>query len=496
MGAGPGDPELITLKGWRILREADTVIHDRLVSGEILRHAREGANLIEVGKRPGGPSFDQEEICRLLAERASAGEMVLRLKNGDPFVFGRGSEEALYLAERGVDFEVIPGLSSATAVPSSAGIPLTHRGLSRSVAIITGHTMEATGTPQHDWKGIVSGFDTLVILMGHGNLAWIVEKLLDAGMRPRKPAAAISWGTTSMEKVVLSPLADLPRALEQEKAGPPLILVIGETVGLGDRIRPCLSNKALSGKRVLIMRDEGSENGLARQLAANGARVLHVPAIRVEENPSAKVVAAFERGEGYDWVVFTSRNAVDLLFRHLERAGFDARVFFGSRLCAIGPGTAHALGRHHLRADAVPKTYSTRGLLSMLRKSGLAGEKILLVRSSLADHRLKKSLEKAGAMVEETHPYRVQVAEGEDPRLIEEFARGDVDVVLLTSPSTVAGLLNLIGGKRELLDGVTVGCIGPITAKSAQAAGIQVSFRAARYCDDGLIQALIDHLGR
>lgn len=496
VGAGPGDPELMTLKGLRLLKEADTVIHDRLVSAEILRHAREDATLIEVGKTPGGPSFDQEEICRLLVERASAGEKVLRLKNGDPFIFGRGGEEVLYLAEKGVDFEIVPGLSSAIAVPTSAGVPLTHRGLSRSVAILTGHTMEGEGFPDHKWEWVARGCDTLVVLMGHGNLARIVKKLQEAGIEPLKPAAAISWGTTPGEKVVFSSLADLPRRSEEEGVGPPLTLIIGETVRIGERIRPFLTEKALSGKKILLLSDERSGESLARDLSSAGGVVLHIPAIRVEENHDEKVSEFFGRNARYDWVIFTSKNAVDHLFRHLERAGSDARVFAGSSICAIGPGTARSLERHHLRADALPRTYSTRGVLSMLCKLGVEGKRVLLVRSNLSDPSLREALKRAGAEVEEIHPYRVRVVDREHVGLIDMLTRKEVDIVLLTSPSTVMGLLNMTGKRKELLKGLIMGCIGPVTARSALSAGIPVSFQAREYCDQGLVRALIDHLGR
>jgi uroporphyrinogen III methyltransferase/synthase len=496
VGAGPGDPLLITMRGWMALREADSVIYDRLASVELLREAKKGADLIEVGKKPGGPSCSQEEINLLLVERAMSGEKVVRLKNGDPFIFGRGFEEVLYLSKKGVDFEIIPGPSSATAVPACAGIPLTHRGLARSVAIITGHTMEGDGFPEHAWESLARGCDTLVILMGAGNLEKIADKLTEAGADPEKPAAAISWGATFREKVIIGSLGDLPRKLEAESPNAPVTLVIGDTVGLGDVIRRRLAEKLLREKTVLVPRKWDPEDGLTRLLVLEGAFVYNVPAIMVEEGSQSEIMEAFTGDVKYDLVIFTSKNSISHLFKHLWRCGFDARVLAGCLLCAIGPGTARALEDHGLRADLVPASFSTRGIQAALKNTSLEGARVLLARSNLSDQGLKGFLEKKGAEVREIHPYQVQLAAEIDHALVEALEKRKIDVILLTSPSTVSGLINLVGGKRELLRGLTVGCIGPVTARAARKAGIDVSFRASVYSNEGLVRALVDYLGR
>lgn len=492
VGAGPGDPHLMTLKGAALLREADVVVHDRLVPEEVLRLSGGRAKTVCVGKEPGGHTLTQEEINELLLREASAGRKVVRLKGGDPFLFGRGGEEMEYLTSRGVSVEVVPGVTSALAAPAYAGIPVTHRGVSRSLAVVTGRTCdgEADGV---DWEGIARSCDTVVVLMGRGSLGEVVTRLLAGGLSPGTPAAAVQWGATASQRTVLSPLDRLEHAVIEAGLGAPMVLVVGEVVALREKLS-WWERRPLFGKTVLLLRAAGQESGMACRLASLGARVVHVPAIHIRHNRHPSVEEALEGLRGFHWVVFTSPNAVTHFLQALRRRGKDARAFGDAKVLALGPATREALRDSGLWADLVPNRHSVEGIMEAFRGEDLRGVRFLLVRSDMAPSDLREFLQGKGASVREAHPYGVEVAEGPDPALIRRFRQGEIDVVLLTSPSTARGLHRLVGEDLETIARSAVGCIGPVTAEEAKRLGMQVAFTAEEHSGEGLVESLLRFL--
>ena len=362
VGAGPGDPGLITVAGRERLRRADVVVYDRLAHPALVAEAPADAERIYVGKASADHAVPQEEIGRLLVDRARAGKRVVRLKGGDPFVFGRGGEEADDLVAAGVEFDVVPGITSAIAVPAYAGIPITHRDAASSFAVVTGH--EAPGKPASriDWAALATGVDTLVFLMGRRALAEIAAQLIAEGRDPATPAAAIEWGTTPRQRTVAAPLSELADAAEAAALSPPTVIVVGDVVALRERLR-WYDDRPLFGKRVLVTRTRAQAGKLSSALWDAGAEPIEFPAIEIVPRDLAPAVAAATRlaAGHYDWAVFTSANGVAAFWRAVEAAGLDARAFGGVRLAAIGPATVDALAAHGLRTDVVPGSLRRRG---------------------------------------------------------------------------------------------------------------------------------------
>lgn len=490
VGAGPGDPELLTLRAARLLQEADVIVYDRLVSEEVLCLIPEGKPTISVGKEPGGRGASQEEINEILRREAEGGRRVVRLKGGDPFLFGRGGEEALFLAEKGVDFEVVPGVSSALAVPGGAGIPVTHRGIGRSLAVVTGHTCE--GGPQGvDWESISRACDTLVVLMGWGHLGEITSRIMAGGRPPKEPAAAISWGATGRQRAVFSDLADLERRVREEGLLPPLLVVVGKVVELGRKLA-WREKLPLHGKRVLTLRDPRQSLGLCSRLRELGASAVNIPAIKVRENPDHRWAETLDHLSRYHWLVFTSPNGVNFFLEELLKRGRDVRCLRGSKVAAIGPGTERELLSRGIRADLVPRDHSTPGLVEAFSQLDIRDAVFLLCRSNLAPPRLADMLRSRGARVDEVHTYLVEIAQQADPYLIKGLRRGQVDTILLSSPSTVDGLLNMTAGRLALFRDVVIGCIGPSTERRARERGLNVSFTAKEHSEEGLLRALLE----
>ncbi len=541
VGAGPGDPGLITLAGLDRIRDADVIVYDRLVSPRLLAHARPDAELIYMGKVPSvilsgddayarktassrrnlgsgvgavtapersptsrsalaqGPipdaGHDQAAINRLLVEKAQEGKGVVRLKGGDPFVFGRGGEEAEALREAGVPFQVVPGVTSAVAVPAYAGIPVTHRGVASSFAVVTGHEDPGKEETAIDWPRLATATDTLVLLMGTRTLRDITQKLIESGRPPDTPVAVIHWGTTPDQRTVTGTLADIAQRVEEAGLTPPAITVVGEVVRLRENLS-WFENRSLFGKRVLITRTRKQASALARLLAEEGAVPIELPAIEIEPWADAEAAApAIERlrSGAYRWAVFTSANAVELFFEHLRRAGLDARAFGGARVAAIGPATAEALAERGIGADAVPAEYIAEGVVEALRPQVRQGERILVPRAEGARPELVEGLRSLGAEVEEVTLYRAAVpweAPAEALRLLRE---GGIDIATFTSSSTVRNLAALLDGDVECLRKPLIACIGPITADTAREVGLRVDVVAAEHTVPGLVRAISNH---
>jgi uroporphyrinogen III methyltransferase / synthase len=484
VGAGPGDPGLLTVRALELLGRADVVIYDRL-SQESLLDLAPAAERIDVGKAPGHVRLTQSEINDLLIERGRRGETVVRLKGGDPFVFARGGEEAAALATAGIPFEVVPGITSAIAVPAYAGIPVTLRHSSTSVTIVTGHeepgaegSEGAEGTV--DWEAVARVGGTIVVLMGVARIRRIAAQLMAAGRSPDTPVAAVQWGTRPEQRTVRATLS----TIGDQPLGTPSTIVIGE-VAASDLA--WFENRPLFGRRVVVTRAREQAGELVTRLQAQGAATVEVPAIEIHgpADGGAALAAAVDRLGDYDWVVLTSPNGARRLLDAVRERGRDARAFAGSRLAAIGPGTAEALAGGNLTVDLVPPRFVAESLLEAMPAAGATGARLLLVRAAVARDVLPEGLRGRGWDVDVVEAYRTEQAPlAED----QAAAVAAADVVTFTSSSTVGNFLAALGGRPMP---PVVAAIGPITAATARENGLEVDVQAEVHTIDGLVDALV-----
>lgn len=490
VGAGPGDPELITLRALERLERAQVVVYDRLAAPELLDRVDPAAERIFVGKGPGRHTMTQEEINGVLVERGLAGRTVVRLKGGDPYVFGRGGEEGLALLEAGVPFEVVPGITSAIAGPSFAGIPVTHRGIASSFTVVTGHEDPTKADSAIRWDQLAQGADTLVFLMGVEHLGDIVANLRQAGRPLEEPVAAVRWATTPRQEVVAGTLGNIQERVRAAGLRPPAVLVVGRVVNLREQL-DWRARLPLAGLRVLVTRARRQASQLSTRLVELGATPTEYPTIEIQpvEDPRPFDAALAELGR-FGWVVFTSTNGVEAFFDRLAEGGRDARALAGSRVCAIGPSTAGALRQRGIVADWMPEDFLTEAIVEGFRQIDLRGVEVLLARADIAPPALAEGLREHGARVTEVAAYRTTPSASSRERLIEALESGGIDVVTLTSASTVRNLVEGLGGRRALLDGVAVACIGPVTAGTAGALGLSVDVLAEEHTIDGLVAAL------
>jgi uroporphyrinogen III methyltransferase/synthase len=498
VGAGPGDPGLLTLAGRDRLAEADVVVYDRLVSPLLLRHCRGDAELVFAGKSPAGHTLTQDEINALLIERAQAGKRVVRLKGGDPFVFGRGGEEALALAAAGIPFEVVPGVTSAVAAPAYAGVPVTHRGIASSFAVVTGHEDDAKEESSVDWSRLATSVDTLVILMGGAALPAIAEALIAAGRAADTPAVSVQWGTTPAQRSVSAPLASIASAVREAGLGSPLLTVVGDVAGLRQHLS-WFESRPLFGKRVLVTRTREQASTLADLLRREGAEPVELPTLELERVATdPEIEAMFDRlaAGGYAWCLFTSQNTVDFFAEALERCGRDARVFGATRIAAIGSATASSLKRRGLIPDATAKEGTSEGLLATLASADIAGKRFLYPKAEGARDVLAEGLRRLGAEVEEVVLYRARPPRTVDPVALELVRSGAIDAVTFASSSSVRHLALLLGRDFERLKGSTVACIGPVTASTAREHGLSVAVEAPEQSVASLVAALREHFAR
>jgi uroporphyrinogen III methyltransferase/synthase len=491
VGAGPGDPELITVAGLAALRRADVVVYDRLAAPALLREARPDALLIDAGKAPGAHRLAQDNINALLAEHALAGRTVVRLKGGDPFVFGRGGEEGIYLRERGVPFRVVPGVTSAIAAAECAGIPVTHRGIAGSVLIATGHEAAEGPGASLNWQALAGAADTLVFLMGVERLGAITEQLVAAGRPAEQPAALVRWGSTTEQQVLAATLGTIAQRARAAGLQPPATLIVGEVVRLREKLA-WLESSPLFGARVLVTRTREQASGMVARLRELGAVPLEFPAIACSPvEDTSGLDAALRALPEQDWVVFTSANGVTAAFERLDALGLDARAFGRARVCAIGPATAATLQQRGIRADLVPPRYTTADVLAALTGSpeGVRGRRVLLLRADIAPPELGAGLAAAGARVASVAAYRTTAAGGRRAEL-EQLIAGGLDAVTFTASSTVTHLLEVLGGDTTPLQGALVASIGPSTSATARKAGLVVDIEAEEHTIEGLVQAL------
>ena len=492
VGAGPGAPGLITAKGAELLRKADVVVYDRLVSSAVLALAA-NAELIYVGKEPDTPGEFQTFINEQLAANARDGKAVVRLKGGDPFVFGRGGEEAMALAEAGVRFEVVPGVTSAIAAPAYAGVPVTHRDVAAAFTVVTGSEDPAKPDPQVDWKALANVGGTLVVLMGWRSLPAIVQALLDEGRSPDTPAAVTQWGTLPNQRTVSGTLANIVEKGNEAGITSPVVTVIGETVALRPALR-WFDRTALFGKRVLVTRSRTQAGTLSALLTAHGAEAVELPTIAVEPlaDTSALDAALAELGS-FDWVIFTSANGVDTVFGRLAASGKDARAFSHARVAAIGPATAEALVVRGITADLMPTAYTSRSVANSFAALDISGARILLPRADIAPPTLPDGLRQMGAAVTEISAYHTAIPADAAAVAKETLASGTIDAVTFTSSSTVRNLVSMLGG-AALINECKVISIGPVTSWTASELGVRVDREAAEHTVRGVADAVLEVL--
>jgi uroporphyrinogen III methyltransferase / synthase len=495
VGAGPGDPGLITVRGRHLLRRADVIIYDHLVDSRLLRYARPNAELIFVGKKAGCHTLPQDQISQLLIEKAQNCECVVRLKGGDPFVFGRGGEESLELGRAGIAFEIIPGVTAGVAAAAYAGIPLTHRDFASSLAFITGHEdADRTGPSRIDWPALGRWQGTLVFYMSVKNLSSICRTLRQHGMSPDTPAALISRGTTPRQQTLTATVATLPDIAVEHNISPPAVIVIGQVVTLREHLN-WFEKRPLFRRRIVVTRSRRQAGELLDSLTMLGADVLECPTIKIEPPVDSQPLHnAIRELHNYDWIIFTSVNGVDAFFGALDNLGLDTRHLAGARVCAIGPATAGCLKSNGLVADLIPPRFRAESIVETLEQNEkLEGTNILLPRADIAPPDLSLSLRNSGANVHEITAYRTVIDEEPlDGTVINALEQDAIDWITFTSSSTVRNFLERID--QKLLSGKSfrIASIGPVTSDTIRQAGLEVHVQPEQYTIPALIAAIID----
>lgn len=497
VGAGPGDPGLITVKGLNCIRKADVLVYDRLASPRLLSHARPEAERIYVGKSPDRHAMVQEDINQLLVDKAKEGKVVTRLKGGDPFVFGRGGEEAELLVENGITFEIVPGITSAISVPAYAGIPVTHRGYTSTFAIVTGNEDPTKDDSSIAWDKIATGAGTLIFLMGMGNLPGICARLVEYGRDPETPVALIRWGTRPEQRTLTGTLSNIITKAQEAQFKNPAIIIVGEVVTLRDKLA-WFENRPLFGKRIIVTRSREQASVLSSALEALGGEAWEFPTIQIAPPEDyADLDKAINDVRSYRWVIFTSVNGVKMFFARMRKNNKDIRDLSDIRLCAIGPRTREELEMRGLIVDYVPGEYRAEEIVAGLQGKVLPGDRVLLPRADIARKLLSKALEEMGAMVNDVVAYRTILGDEDAASIKEALTAGEVHVVTFTSSSTVRNFVKLVGetGLQQLLDNVVVASIGPITSKTAKELGLHVDVEAKEYTIDGLVKAIKEYFG-
>jgi uroporphyrinogen III methyltransferase/synthase len=479
VGAGPGDPELITVKGRRILQQADSVLYDHLANSALLDLAPPHAERLYVGKKKSAHEFSQGEICELLIERARRGLTVVRLKGGDPFIFGRGGEEAEALADAGIPFEIVPGVTTPLGIAAYTGVPLTHREHTSAVTFVTGHAVQAI-----DWAK-VGHAETLVIFMGLTTFPEIARELIANGRSPETPAMAVRWATRPDQQTIAGTLASLPGMLAGMK--PPATIIVGEVVRLRDKLS-WFEHLALFGKRIMVTRAREQADALGSRLSALGAGVIELPTIEIRPPADCGPLdGAIGKLDSYDWLIFTSANGVRFFLNRLDAGEHDLRKL-RARICAIGPATRAAVEALHLKVDLMGREYVAESLLEAFAAHDLVGKRVLLPRAAVARDLVPRELARRGAHVDVVEAYRTVA-----PEHLAEQARQTLssrpDCITFTSSSTVRNLVRVAGA--DALRGIAVASIGPITTQTARELGVEVATQAKTFNVEGLVAAVL-----
>ncbi len=497
IGAGPGDPELLTLKGKRCLEIADVVVGDYLADKRILRYANPKAEYIYVGKSCGNHTMTQEEISYLLAEKGKEGKIVARLKGGDPFVFGRGGEEIEVIKAAGVDYEEVPGVTSAISAPAYAGIPVTHRKVAASFAVITGHEDPTKLHSDINWEKLAGAVDTLVFLMGVGRAKQISEELIRYGKSADTPAAFVRWGTRPYQETYTTTLGRAAEDVKKYGIKPPAIFIIGDVVNLREELR-WYDNKPLFGKHVVITRSRTQASRLTEVLENLGAFCTEIPSIKIV-SPSdgwKSLDEGIRDLSRYDWIVFTSQNGVDSFFKRLYEKGKDSRALGNAKIAVIGPATDKQLRNYGLKADCVPLKYKAEDLVEAMRPLVKEGDKILIPRAKVARSVLPESLEKFGCDVKVAEAYETICDEENKTKLKELLDNHEVDIITFTSSSTVYNLFDQLDGNTEPLKEISLACIGPITAEACRKHGLEPQIVSDTFTIDGLAEAIKEGMNK
>ncbi len=492
IGAGPGNEGLFTLRGLELLKKADIVLYDNLVNEDILKHCRDDVEKIYVGKKAGSHSFSQAEINKLIVQKATAGNRVARLKGGDPFVFGRGGEEVLEVAKHNIDFEIVPGITAASAA-SYAGIPLTQRGINTAVAFITGHEDPEKEQSGINWEKLSTAAGTLVFYMGVKNLPVIVSNLIEHGRAPETPVALIRWGTMNFQQTVTGTLSDIVSRAEESNIGPPSIILVGEVVSLRERMR-WFDRKPLFNRKIVVTRTRSQASALVMSLRELGAHVVEFPTIEIQPTEDRSLMdEAIAQIDVYSWIVFTSVNGVDIFFNRLFELGMDARILRNVKFAVIGSETDGHLKRYGIVSDLVPRKFTSEGLLDTFRqlKTDYSGENLLFPVSEIARDILPKELERMGAQVKVVSVYRTLIPEYSKKQIDTVFGL-EPDLVTFTSSSTVTNLVRILDGHpkqryRELIRGAS---IGPITSRKALELGVRIVVEAREHTINGLVASI------
>ena len=491
VGAGPGDYRLITLKGKECLEKADVVICDYLADKRLLAFAPENVEYIYVGKKAGNHAMRQEDISQLIADKAKEGKCVVRLKGGDPFVFGRGGEEAEVLKNNGVKFEIVPGVTSAIAAPAYAGIPVTNRKVAVSFAVVTGHEDPTKGKSDINWEKLSTAVDTLVFLMGVGNLPHITSQLIKYGRSADTPAALVRWGTKAQQEVLITTVGKAAEDVIKHNLKPPAVFVVGNVVNLRSTIQ-WFDNKPLFGKNILITRARSQASKLTTALEELGANCTEAPAIKIAP-PDDNYVSldnAITKIHDYDWIIFTSTNGVERFFARLNEKNLDARCLSNAKIAAIGTATADKLKNYGIIADKIPTMFKAEGILEVLQNDIQKGSKVLIPRAQKAREALPIGLRQMGAIVDVAETYCTKMADTNKDDIKDLLKNNQIDMVTFTSSSTVENLLKLINGEKTLLNNVKTAVIGPITAKTCKNNGLKVDIEADVYTIDGLVNKI------
>ena len=494
VGAGPGDPGLITVKGRRCLEEAQVVVYDRLMDPSLLRYAPESAELVFVGKERGRQAMTQDEINRYLVDQGAEGKTVVRLKGGDPFVFGRGGEEALALAENHVPFEVVPGITSSIAAAAYAGIPVTHRGIATTFTVVSGSEDPSKPDSSVPWDVLAKNGGTLVVLMGLAALGNIVETLGRNGMALDTPAALVNWGTWAKQTTVTGNLDNIVEKGKEAGLKPPVVAVFGGVVALREKIG-WFDRRPLFGKKVLVTRSRTQASRLVGLLEDLGAEPIELPSIQVEPlEDYSELDGALARLSEFGWVIFASTNAVESVFKRLEKQGRDSRAFGGVHIGAIGPATAAALASRGLKADFVPTRSISEAVVEELSRMDFAGTPVLLPSADIGRDALAQGLAAMGAKAERITAYRTTSSKGLAAKAKAAMESG-IDAVTFTSSSTVRNLVDMLNGNKATLQELPLICIGPTTAATAEELGLKVDLVAEEHTVDGLVSAVVEYFG-
>jgi len=510
-GAGPGDMGLLTLRAKELLETADVIVYDRLINDRILDLAKPGCEKIDAGKESGHHKIKQDKIEEVLAKKALSGKIVLRLKGGDPYLFGRGSEEALYLKDKKIDFEVVPGVTSAIAGPSYAGIPVTHRELALSATFITGHRAEhyfprdaackgaackGKNPLGLDWENLAKNNGTLVFLMGMSNLHLICENLIKNGKDKNTPAAVVSNATFPLQKKAVGTLSNIAEKAKKAKISSPGIIIIGKVVLFSDKL-DWFSKKyfPLKDKNILIPRSRERQLTLRNILEELGARTISFPVIKhieINDKNAAKILNNISR---YDYIVFTSPTTIEFLVKELKKLNLDIRALYGPKICVIGPGTLKSLEEFNIKTDIIPKKFIAEGLIETLRKKNIEGKKILIIRSENARETLPVELKKSGAEVDVLNIYKT-VIDRPSNLVVKDTAdlikNNKLDLVVFMSGTQVKNFSLILKNHADIKN-IKCACIGPETEKEAKAAGFNTVIKSKEYSLAGLIKAIEQH---